>query len=139
MALGGLVLLGGLSRLVIDVTVEPVVDEISRLPGERPEIRLLRRMTELVEEAPAIVSTSALGQAVAIPAPRPVPDELLERLAIAVEESRRAWLNSGCGSISRRRGAAGDDERIGRIGGIAARDAGTSCVNSAGQHQSPGP
>jgi hypothetical protein len=92
LALGGLVLLAGLSRLVIDVTVEPIVEEILRLPGERPETRLLRRMTELVEAARA--PAPAAGRSETMPALRPVSDELLERLAMAVEESRRAWLES---------------------------------------------
>jgi hypothetical protein len=90
--MGALILLGGLSVLVIHVTIEPVVEKIGEMTGEGPETRLLRRMTDLVEEARASVSASALGQTVAIPAPRPVSDELLERLAIAVEESRRTWL-----------------------------------------------
>jgi hypothetical protein len=91
-ALGGLVLLAGLSRLVIDVTVEPIVEEILRLPGERSETRLLRRMTELVEAARA--PAPAPGRSETAPGLRPVSDELLERLAMAVEESRRAWLDA---------------------------------------------
>jgi hypothetical protein len=94
LALGGLVLLATLSRLVIDVTVEPVVEEILRLPGEQPESRLLRRMTELVEAAGAAAPVYAAGRVEAAPALRPVTDELLERLAMAVEESRRAWLDA---------------------------------------------
>jgi hypothetical protein len=84
LALGGLILLAGLSRLVIDVTVEPIVEEILRLPGERPETHLLRRMTELVEAAltPAPAVRSEMAPA------------LLERLAMAVEESRHAWLDA---------------------------------------------
>ena len=93
-ALGGLILIGGLSALAIDVTVEPVVEDIVRMTGERLETRLLRRMTELVEEGRTAASTSALGQSEALPMPRRVSDELLERLATAVEEGRRAWLDS---------------------------------------------
>jgi hypothetical protein len=92
LALGSLTLLAGLSRLVIDVTVEPIVEEILRLPGERPETRLLRRMTQLVEAARA-PGPAAVRSEMA-PALRPVSDELLERLAMAVEESRRAWLDA---------------------------------------------
>jgi hypothetical protein len=88
LALGGLLLLTGLGRLVIDVTVEPLVEKILRLPGEQPETRLLRRMTELVEAARA--SDASRSET----ARRPVSGELLERLAIAVEESRRAWLDT---------------------------------------------
>jgi len=91
LALGGLILLAGLSRLVIDVTVEPIVEEMLRLPGERPETRLLRRMTELVDSAPT--PTPAVRSEMA-PASRPMSEESLERLAMAVEESRRAWLDS---------------------------------------------
>jgi hypothetical protein len=94
LALGGLVLLGGLARLVIDVTVEPVVEEILRLPGERPETRLLRRMTELVEAARGPAAAAAGPRAETAPALRAVSDELLERLAMAVEDSRRAWLGA---------------------------------------------
>lgn len=94
LALGGLILLATMSRLVIDVTVEPVVEEILRLPGEQPETGLLRRMTELVEAARASAHDSVPGRFEAAPALRPVTDELLERLAMAVEESRRAWLDA---------------------------------------------
>src|SRR5246127_255090 len=51
----GLILLAILSRIAVDVAVEPLIEAISGLPAEGVEIRLLRRAVEILESADATV------------------------------------------------------------------------------------
>lgn len=79
----GLVLLGVLGRLAVDVAVEPLVGLLSRLPTEPVDIALLRRAVELLEIGPStqlVEDDSALAAALQMP----------ERVVGVFEDGRRA-------------------------------------------------
>jgi hypothetical protein len=80
----GLILLAILSRIAIDVSVEPLVEAISQLPVEHAEIGLLRRAVETLEAAAAAVNSRA-------PASSLLP---LDRLDVVTEEGHRALLDA---------------------------------------------
>ena len=80
----GLILLAILSRIAIDVSVEPLVEAISQLPAERAEIGLLRRAVETLEAAAAAVNSRA-------PASTLLPSD---RLDVVTEGGHRALLDA---------------------------------------------
>ena len=85
--LAGLVLLGLLSRIAVDVMVEPLLETISQLPTERIEIGLLRRAVELLE---LVSNAPAVGVGRAAPPPVQLPERLIE----AVEHGHGALLDA---------------------------------------------
>jgi len=80
----GLILLAILSRIAVDVAVEPLIEAISELPAEGAEIGLLRRAVEILESAAAAVNSRGLL------ATLPLPD----RLDIVIEENHRTLLDA---------------------------------------------
>jgi hypothetical protein len=80
----GLMLLAILSRIAVDVSVEPLVEAISQLPAEHAEIELLRRAVETLEAAAAAVKSHA-------PASTPLPPDRLDAL---IEEGHRALFDA---------------------------------------------
>jgi hypothetical protein len=83
----GLMLLAALGRIVVDVTVEPLIDTIAQLPSERIEVGLLRRAVELLEmacNAPAFENNRA-------PAASP---QLAEGLMGLLEQGQNALLDA---------------------------------------------
>jgi hypothetical protein len=87
LAVAGLVLLAILARIAVDVTAEPLVEMISRLPAESTEAGLLRRATELLETAgatnPAHDLTTPLTSV-------QIPD----RLVAVLEQGHRALFDA---------------------------------------------
>jgi len=80
----GLILLAILSRIAVDVAVEPLIEAISELPAEAVEIRLLRRAVEILESAAA--ASGARGPLATLPAP--------DRLDAVIEENHRMLLDA---------------------------------------------
>ncbi len=80
----GLILLAILSRIAVDVAVEPLIEAISELPAEGVEIRLLRRTVELLEAAAAEVNLR--GPVATLPLP--------DRLDAVNEENQRTLLDA---------------------------------------------
>jgi len=80
----GLILLAILSRIAVDVAVEPLIEAISELPVEGSEIRLLRRTVEILESAAAAVNSR--GTVATLPPP--------ERLDAVIEENHRTLLDA---------------------------------------------
>jgi len=80
----GLILLAILSRIAVDVAVEPLIEAISELPAEAVEIGLLRRTVEILESAVAAVGSR--GPLATLPAP--------DRLDEVIEENHRALLDA---------------------------------------------
>jgi hypothetical protein len=75
----GLLLLAVLARCAIDVTIDPLIDAMSRLPWESIDTGRLRRAVDLLEKAG---SGAVVGGRVAEMPP--------ERVALALEEGNRA-------------------------------------------------
>jgi hypothetical protein len=80
----GLILLGILSRIAIDVSAEPLVEAISQLPAEPAEIGLLRRAVQTFEAAAAAVNSRAS-------APTLLPSD---RLSVMIEEGHRVLFDA---------------------------------------------
>jgi len=80
----GLILLGILSRIAVDVAVEPLIEAISELPAEGIEIALLRRTVEILESAAAAIGSR--GTVTHLPAP--------DRLDAVIEENHRILLDA---------------------------------------------
>lgn len=85
--LAGLMLLAALGRIVVDVTVEPLIETIAQLPAERAEVRLLRRAIELLETA---YNTTASENNMALSAPSQLPEGLTGLL----EQGHHALLDA---------------------------------------------
>jgi hypothetical protein len=83
LVLFGLLLLVLLGRYAIDVTIDPLVDAMSRLPWEQVDAGRLRHAVDLLETARVDAVTS--GRSLA-----GIPSELPERLVLALEDSGRA-------------------------------------------------
>jgi hypothetical protein len=79
----GLILLAVLSRIAVDVSVEPLVEVISQLPAEDAEIGLLRRAVETLEAAAAAVTS-----------PAPASTLLPDRLDPVIEEGHRVLYDA---------------------------------------------
>jgi hypothetical protein len=82
----GLILLAILSRIALDVSTEPLIETISQLAAEHPEIRLPRRLVEVIEAA----STAAAANVGATTSTLHVP----ERLEAVIEEGQRGLLDA---------------------------------------------
>jgi hypothetical protein len=80
----GLILLAILSRIAVDVAVEPLIEAISELPSEGVEIGLLRRTVEILESAAAAISSR--GAVATLPSP--------DRLDAVIEENHRILLDA---------------------------------------------
>jgi hypothetical protein len=80
----GLILLAILSRIAVDVAVEPLIEAISELPAEGVEIGLLRRAVEILESAAAAVNSR--GPVATLPLP--------DRLDAVIEENQRTLLDA---------------------------------------------
>ncbi len=83
----GLMLLAVLTRLAVDVTVEPLIEMVARLPAEPVEVALLRRAIELLEAGRV---PAAARDAVAPVAAMQIPD----RLVGVFEEGHRALVDA---------------------------------------------
>jgi hypothetical protein len=82
----GLILLGILGRIAVDVTAEPLFDSICQLPTERVEVGLLRRAVELLESAcdrPLASETMPAASA-----------QIPERLVASIEEGHHALFDA---------------------------------------------
>jgi hypothetical protein len=88
LVLVGLLLLVLLGRYAIDVTIDPLVDAMSRLPWEQVDAGRLRYAVDLLETARIDAVTS--GRSVA-----GIPIEVSERLAVALEDGGRALAVAG--------------------------------------------
>jgi hypothetical protein len=86
MIIAGLILLGILGRIAVDVTAEPLLDVICQAPAERAEVRLLRRAVELLELA---CNGPMVGQT--MPAP---PAQIPELLGASIEQRDEALLDA---------------------------------------------
>ncbi len=83
LAVVGLALLAVLARIAVDVTAEPLIEIISRLPAEPAEAGLLRRTAELLDTtAPANPARDAAAPVAALQVP--------DRLAAVLEQGHRA-------------------------------------------------
>jgi hypothetical protein len=80
----GLILLAILSRIAVDVAVDPLIEVISELPAEGVEIGLLRRTVEILESAAAAVNSR--GPIATLP--------LHDRLDAVIEENQRTLLDA---------------------------------------------
>src|SRR6267142_1397428 len=80
----GLILLAILSRIAVDVAVEPLIEAISELPAEGVEIGLLRRAVEILESA--AVAVGSRGPLAFLP--------LHDRLDAVIEENQRTLLDA---------------------------------------------
>jgi hypothetical protein len=87
LAVAGLVLLAILARIAVDVTAEPLIEIISRLPAEPAEAGLLRRTAELLEAA--VVANPA--RAAALPA---APLQIPDRLTTVLEQGHRSLFDA---------------------------------------------
>ncbi len=87
LAVAGLALLAILARIAVDVTAEPLIEMISRLPAEVAEAGLLRRAAELLETARAADPARA---AAAPAAAMQIPD----RLVTVIEQGHRALVDA---------------------------------------------
>jgi hypothetical protein len=78
----GLMLLAFLARFAVDVTIEPLIDTMSRLPAEQIDVALLHHAVELLETVRAA------------PSPRhdtpATPPQIPDRLIAVLEEGHRA-------------------------------------------------
>lgn len=103
----GLLLLVLLARLAIDVTIDPLVDAMSRLPWEQVDAGRLRYAVDLLETARVDAATS--GRSVAR-----IPSEVPERLVVALEDGSRALaaaaehLSGAAETLDARTRTAGD-------------------------------
>jgi hypothetical protein len=82
LVLAGLLMLIVLARYAIDVALEPLIDAMSRLPWEQADAGRLRYAVELLETVGVEAGTG--GRSIA-----ELPNEVPERLAVALEEGNR--------------------------------------------------
>jgi hypothetical protein len=82
----GLILLGVLGRIAVDVTAEPLLDSVCQLPIERVEIGLLRRAVELLE----LACDRSLANETTPEAQAQIP----ERLVAAIEQGHDALFDA---------------------------------------------
>ncbi len=83
----GLILIAVLARLAIDVSIDPLIDTMARLPAEPVETALLRRAVELLEAAQSV----SLERGREVPAAATqIPGQIPARLAGALEQGQRA-------------------------------------------------
>ena len=87
MIIAGLMLLGILGRIAVDVTAEPLLEAISQLPTVPVEVGLLRRVVELLESAR---DRPRANEAVSAPLPAEIP----EWLVASIEQSHHALFAS---------------------------------------------
>lgn len=81
----GLLVLLVFARLAIDVAVDPLIDAMSRLPWERADMAWLRYAVGLLETA----------RIDAVAGSRVIPNEVSDRLAVALEDGNRALVAIG--------------------------------------------
>jgi hypothetical protein len=82
----GLLLLAALGRIAVDVTAEPLLETIARLPFEPEEIGLLRRVVSLLEAGRnRPVADDSIGE---------LPARLPERLVAAFEQGHLPLLDA---------------------------------------------
>src|SRR5262249_55106886 len=86
MIIAGLMLLGILGRIAVDVTAEPLLEAISQLPTEPVEVGLVRRMVELLETTRDRPRANE-----AVPA---TPAQIPERLVASIEQGHHALLDA---------------------------------------------
>jgi hypothetical protein len=118
--LGLLILLG---RCAIDVTTDPLIDAMSRLPWEQADVGQLRLVAELLEPVRLDGGASDRGIATA-------PHEILERLTLAFEDGSRALaethgrLSAAADAIGTTTGSAMDVLAAAedRLAGVLGRD-----------------
>lgn len=82
MIIAGLILLGLLGRIAVDVAAEPLLEVICQLPTERVEVSLLRRAVELLE---LTYNRQPVGGQLTAP-----PSQISERLVVLIEQARDA-------------------------------------------------
>jgi len=87
MIIAGLMLLGMLGRIAVDVTAEPLLEAISQLPTVPVEVGLLRRVVELLESTR---DRPLANEAVSVPPPAEIP----ERLVASIEQGHYALLDA---------------------------------------------
>ena len=86
MIIVGLILLGILGRVAVDVTAEPLLEAISQLPTEFAEAGLLHRAVELLE---LVYNRPSATE----PMPAP-PAQIPERLVASIEQVHRTLLDA---------------------------------------------
>ena len=82
----GLILLAVLARLAVDVSIDPLIDAVARLPAEPIETALLRRAVELLEAARSVGPERGPERGYEAPA---AAMQIPARLAGALEEGQR--------------------------------------------------
>jgi hypothetical protein len=87
LVLAGLVLLAPLGRFAIDVTIDPLIDAMSRLPWEQADAGQLRYALDLLGSAR---NDATSGRSVA-----GIPSEAPERFAAAIEDGGRVLAAAG--------------------------------------------
>ena len=87
LAVAGLVLLAFLARVAVDVTAEPLIEIISRLPAETAETGLLRRSAELLATATTVGAQRSAAASVD-------PVQIPERLGEILEQGHRALFDA---------------------------------------------
>ncbi|MGH7064173.1 MAG: hypothetical protein ACREET_08840 [Stellaceae bacterium] len=110
----GLVLLAVLGRLAVDVTFEPVIETISRLPIDPMEMRLLRRAVEVLDGARGPTLADGRGpagsSAPGSSGPGSSGSGLPERLAGVLEDGHRNLVEA-IAHLSATADALGDTTR----------------------------
>lgn len=86
MIIAGLILLGILGRVAVDVTVEPLLEAIPQRPTERFEVELLHRAVELLE---FLYNRPPVAETIAAP-----PAQIPERLVTLMEQLDHALLDA---------------------------------------------
>jgi hypothetical protein len=86
MTIAGLILLGILGRIAVDVTAEPLIDAICQLATERVEVGLLGRAVELLE--------LACRRPLTVQAPPAPPAQIPERLVASIKQGHDAVLDA---------------------------------------------
>jgi hypothetical protein len=85
----GLLLLGILGRIAVDVTAEPLLETIAELRAEPSEVGLLRRAVELLDLA---CSGGAVDRRMQAP-----PPQLSEQVVASIERGHQAMLDAVAG------------------------------------------
>jgi hypothetical protein len=98
-ALAAALLFAALGRLALDIAMEPLVEALARLPVERPDTALLRRVVELLEYARAPVPAPTAS-------PAPGGLEVGEQVAATIAEGHRALL-AAIAELAQRTAAVG--------------------------------